>query len=161
MPDTYCARRPDKYNGLGLSGKYKIVVKDNNGKVVLKTSGSNLITSAGETLVAELLDVDTAEVAPKYIAFGSGTNGALKTDTRLQAEISSTRELADTITPSTNTLALEFAITVSGTYTIEEMGILNALTDGTLFSRFLTQSLDVVPGFLIEITWILTISGID
>ncbi len=158
--NKYNVVRPGQYNYLKLSGKYDIKARYPDGKVVQR-SGKNLVTDSGEKLVATLLDVNGTETAPNFIAFGSGTDPALKTDTQLQTEIGFTREEVDSTVQATNTIAMTWNITVGATYTIQEMAILNASVAGTMFSRFLTQELDVVSGVVIDIVWTLTISGVD
>lgn len=154
-------RRPGQYSGLRLSGEFFIRARYPNGAIALR-QGKNLVTNAGETLVAQLLDVNTVENKPEYLAFGSGTEGALKTDTELQTEITAEpRMAADSTVQNSNTLQLEWNITAGAPYTVQEMGVFNAITGGTMFSRFLTQPLGVVAAMTIDITWNLTISGVD
>ncbi len=152
---------PNMDNLLRVSGQYDLRAKYPNGHVELR-SGKNLVTNAGETLVAALLDINGSETVPSFIAIGSGGEAANKTDTVLQVEELTTRVTADSTLHVTNTLALTWDdLDVLGTYTIQEMGIFNAVTSGTLFSRFLTQELDVMTGVLLDITWTLNISGVD
>ncbi len=155
------ARRPDQYNTLKLQGSYVIKVRDKDGKLIHYDSGKNLITNNGEKLVAQLLDFNGTENPLSHLAFGSGTVGALKTDTQLQSEIAGTRDQVDSTNQTTNTLQMIWAVTAGGAYTIREMGIFNALVIGTMMSRFITQPLSVISGTTIDITWTLTISGID
>ncbi len=155
------ARWPDQYDGLKISGEFFLRAKYPNGTVALRR-GKNLITNAGETLVAQLLDVNGAENKPEYLAFGSGTEGALKTDTSLQVEITAEpRMAANSTIQNSNTLQLVYGITTTAAYTIEEMGIFNSSTAGAMISRFLTQPLGINIGVVIDITWTLTISGVD
>jgi len=160
MTGKYSDTVPDMYNGLKLTGSFDLIAQFPNGRVEHRF-GKNLVTSVGESLVAKLIDINGAETAPNYIAFGSGSNNALKSDTQLQSEIASTRELVDSTLQVANTLALTWNITVGSTYTIREMGIFNDAAAGTIFSRFLTQQLTVASGVVFDIVWTLTISGVD
>jgi hypothetical protein len=156
------ARRPSKYNGLCLRGRYKIVVKDKNGKVRRTLQGDNLVTTVGENLAARLLNPDTGTIGPDYIAFGTGTAGAQKSDTQLQAEIASSRvQSVSSVTTNNLTLTWNNLNWAAGTQTIAECGIFNASVAGTMFARFLTQPLDIINGVLLDITWTLTVSGVD
>jgi len=144
-----------------MSGEYKIRAKYPDGKVV-HLEGRNLVTSAGEGLAAALFDINGSETAPDFIAFGSGTEGALKSDTQLQTEIvAEPRTTTASTTQTNNIIELVWAVTVTGSYVIQEMGVFNAVTAGTLLARFLTQTLTVVAGVVIDITWTLTFSGVD
>jgi len=156
------ARRPDTYSGLGLSGRYKIVVKDKDGKVQKILEGRNLVTTVGEQHAARLINPNTGTTGPDYIAFGEGSAGAQKSDTQLQTEIASSRVQSNS-TVTTNILTLSWLNInwAAGTTTITECGIFNASVAGTMFARFLTQPLDIINGVLLDITWTLTISGVD
>ena len=156
------ARRPNTYNGLRLSGRYKIVVKDKDGKVQRTLEGKNLVTTAGEELAARLLNPDTGTIGPDYIAFGEGTAGAQKSDTQLQTEIASSR-VQSVSTVTTNILQLAWANLswAAGSKTINECGIFNASVAGTMFARFLTTPLSIENGVILDITWTLTVSGVD
>lgn len=152
---------PHMYNGLKMEGHY-IILHKRNDHVIGFASGKNLITSAGENLVAELLDPEAAGVSPDYIAFGDGSAAALKADTQLQSELAGTR--TEFTTPSvrtTNSLQLNFAFTGAGSIVIYEMGIFNDSVAGTMISRFLIQQLSVELNDEIDINWTLTISGVD
>jgi len=156
------APRPDQYQSLKLSGAYVLFVRDKSGSIINFRRGKNLVTSAAETLVAKLLDYQGAEDGPEYLEFGSGNQGALKSDTQLQTVIATqAREAASGSTALSNTLALIFSVTVSASYTVKEMGIFNAAAAGTMFSRFLTQDLTVKATDVIDLTWTLTILGVD
>ena len=155
------ARRPGMDNLLRMSGKYKLVAKYPDGKIVV-LEGRNLVTSAGESLAAALFDTNGSENAPDFIAFGSGTEGAIKSDTQLQTEIVAEPRVGTSSTTQTNNiLELVWAVTTTAGYTIQEMGVFNASLAGTMIARFLTQTLTVVSGMVIDVTWTITFSGVD
>ena len=153
---------PDMYSGLKLIGRFDLQAKFPDGHVEHR-SGKNLVTNGGEALTAKLLDINGSETAPNYLAFGDGTDGALKTNTQLGNELTSDpRFLVTSTVQSAGLLAMTWdPLNIGSSYTIKEMGIFNAVTVGTMFSRFLTQELTVVSGVVMEITWTLTISGVD
>lgn len=156
------ARWPGIHNGLRLSGSYKIVVKDKDGKVLETRSGRNLVTTTGEELVALLINPDTGVIGPDYIAFGEGTASAQKSDTQLQSEIASSRaQSVSTVVKNVMTLTWNDLSWVAGAQTFTECGIFNASVAGVMVARFLTQPLTMVDGVLLDITWALTISGVD
>ncbi|KKN65233.1 hypothetical protein LCGC14_0484090 [marine sediment metagenome] len=157
------ARRHGGYNGLKLTGRFKIIVRDKNGKVLETRTGKNLVTDDAEELVAKLLDINGAETAPNYIAFGTGTNGAQKSDTQLGTEISSSRVEVTSTVQTNNTLQLLWPTLTwaAGSQTFTELGIFNASVAGVLFSRMLTQPLSITNGVELDISWTLTISGVD
>jgi len=152
---------PGMDNVLKISGSY-VIKQKRDGHIVNFQAGKNLITSAGEALVAELLDDEASGVSPTHIAFGSGTAAALKADTQLQTEIASTRTAYTSPTVRiSNALQLNFQFTGAGSITVYEMGIFNDATAGTMISRFLIQQLSIAIGDVIDISWTITISGVD
>lgn len=151
---------PGTYNGLLMMGSYVLVARYPSG-LIKRRAGKNLVTSAGESLAAALMDVNGSETAPGYLSFGTGTEGALKADTQLQIEGNDAREAVVTSSQVNNVLELVFAYTAGYSYVITEMGIFNASVAGTLVSRFITQALTVEDGVDIDLTWALTFSGVD
>ncbi len=152
---------PHMHNALKISGSY-ILLHKRGGHIIGFASGKNLITSAGENLVAELLDPEAAGVSPDYIAFGSGSAAALKADTQLQTELAGTRtEFSSPSVRTTNALQLNFVFTGAGPIVVTEMGIFNDSVAGTMISRFLVQELSIAIGDEIDISWTLTVSGVD
>jgi len=154
-------RRPDQYNGLRMDGKFELRARFPDGRIETR-SGKNLVVTSGEHLAAQLFDINGSETAPNYIAFGSGNATVLKADTQLQTEVASTREeVDDTDTPLPGVIQMSWDLTTGSSYTLREMGIFNAVSAGTMVSRFLTQPLDIVSGVVFAIVWTLTFSGVD
>jgi hypothetical protein len=148
-------------NSLSLEGRY-VIKQKRQGHIIHFQQGKNLVTSAGENLVAELLDPQAAGVSPDHIAFGTGTAAALKADTQLQTEIGGTRtEYTSPSVRTTNAMQLNFLFTGGGTIVIFEMGVFNDSVAGTMISRFLVQQLSIAVSDEIDISWTLTIAGVD
>jgi hypothetical protein len=156
------ARRPNMHNTLKLSGRYKIIAKDKDGRVFAIRYGKNLVTTTGEELVARLINPDTGVIGPDYIAFGDGTASAQKSDTQLQSEIASSRhQSVSSVVKNVMTLTWNNLTWAAGAQTFTECGIFNASVAGVMVARFLTQPLTITDGVLLDITWALTISGVD
>ena len=145
---------------LEMTGKYELFVK-RDGYIYHYQKGKNLVTSAGENLVAELLDHTATPNEPQYVALGSGSVGPLKSDVTLGSEHAGTRTASGTPVRTLNVLLLPFSFTAAGPLTINEVGIFNASAAGDMMSRFLIQTIAIAASDLLEIDWSLTISGVD
>ena len=94
------------------------------------------ITTAGKTEMAKLIGGATAD-AWAYIALGTGTSAAVIGDTTLGTERYRTLATVDLISVlyPEDTLLFRAITTATASYTISEVGILNAATSGDLLCR--------------------------
>ena len=112
----------------------------------------NVFTNAGKAQAA-LLYGDASATPFTYIAVGTSSSAAAATDTTLGAEItdSGLERAAGTVSRVTTTVTNDtFQITkmwtASGTKTVEEVGVFNANSAGTMGNRALTGSKGVNSG---------------
>jgi hypothetical protein len=127
---------------------------------------SNLIVNAGLAGIASRYNGDGSEAAFTYIAVGTDDTAATAVDTTLGAEIADSgleRAVADTIERTTTTVAndtarLIKAFSVTGTKAINEVGIFNASSDGTMGSRTVITTKNVENGDTITITYTLAVA---
>lgn len=148
---------------LKLKGTYTIEVRDTSGNVT-KKEVNNLVVNAGLAQLA-LLAGDASATPFTYLAVGTSTTAAAASQTALQAEITdtglarATATVSRTTTTVTNdTLQLTYTWTASGSKTVEEVGVLNAASTGTMLSRALTGSIALVNGSQLTITYKLKFS---
>jgi hypothetical protein len=71
----------------GLSGRLTIELRDPDGRVVISRRHDNLITTTGQTLVAQLFTGETAGKPDLFIAVGDGDAKETPQDTALQEEL--------------------------------------------------------------------------
>jgi hypothetical protein len=133
-------------SALKVSGFVTLKIYDKSGVLKSECSGPNTITSAGLAQLA-LLAGDATAVPFTYLAVGTDDTAVASTDTALGAEITDTglaRASATvtrtTTTVSNDTLRLTHTWTATGVKTIEEVGIFNASTAGTMLGRKLSGS---------------------
>jgi len=107
-----------------------------------------------------LLAGDASAVPFTFLAVGTSTTAVAATQTALQAEIvdSGLARAAATVsrvttTVTNDTLQLTYTWSVTGTKTVEEVGIFNDATTGTMLGRALTTSKAVVNGDTLQITY--------
>jgi len=147
-------------NSIKLVGMVRLVHRDKDGKVISDTGFiKNVITNAGKALIA-LLAGDASAVPFTYLAVGSGTTAEAATQTALVTEIAASglARAAATVSRSTtnvtnDTLQLDKTWTASGSVTVEEIGIFNDATTGTMLGRKLTTSKALANGETLAATY--------
>lgn len=105
------------------------------------------LTNLGFAAAADLVGDITTIAAFTYLANGSDDTTAAATDTALGTENSGggTDRVAGTISAATtsvadDTLQLATTWTITGTKTINEVGVFNASSDGTMIARSITAA---------------------
>lgn len=129
-----------------ITGMCKLECRDTNGNLLWSDYGHNIITNAGKAQIA-LLASDGSAVPFSYLALGTSSTAEAASQTALVAEITDTglarhsATVSRTTTTVTNdTMRLTYTWTASGTKTIEEVGVFNDATTGTMLGRKLTGS---------------------
>lgn len=136
-----------------ITGQFKLQCHREDGSLKWDTGFiSNLITSAGKAQIA-LLAGDASATPFTFLAVGTSNTAPAIGQTALIGEISTNgmaRAAATvsrvTTTVTNDTLQLVKAWSVSGSSTVEEIGIFNASSSGTMLGRALTGSKAVVNG---------------
>lgn len=151
-------------NTITLRGKYKFEIKDVLGNVRDSWSVDNLVVSAGKAQLA-LLAGDASATPFTYIALGTSNTAPAAGNTALAAEITDSgfERAAGTVSRTTttvtnDTLNIAKTFTASGSKTIEEVGIFNASSSGTMLSRALTGTKAMFSGETLTITYTLKFS---
>lgn len=130
---------------LKISGRVKMECRDQLGNLKWKTGWiSNGITNAGKAQLA-LLAGDATAVPFTYLEVGTSATAFGASQTTLVAEITDTglARVAATVTRVTttvtnDTLQLTGNWSVTGAKTVEEVGMFNASSSGTMLGRALT-----------------------
>lgn len=147
-----------------LKGTYDFIIRDVNGNIRDTFSVNNIVTNDGKAQLA-LLAGDASATPFTYIALGSGTTTAAASQTALVTELTTNglaRAVATisrvTTTVTNDTYKAVYTWTASGSSTIEEIGVFNAASSGTMLSRALTGTKSIVNGEKITATYTLAIS---
>lgn len=145
--------------GLKLSGRLHVEVRSKDGKLKDEIWINNIITNAGKALIASLAG-DAAAVPFTYLAVGTSTTAVAATDTTLTAESTTLgmgRAAATisrvTTTATNDTLQAVHTWTASGSITIEEVGLFNDPTAGTMLGHALTTSKILVTSDTLTVTY--------
>jgi hypothetical protein len=132
---------------------------NSEGELLNKFEVPNLIVTTGKNYIASRIK-DTTFTAMTHMAIGTSSSAASATDTTLVAEGGRVTLSATTVSTNTITYTATFP---AGTGTsaspgVQEAGILNASTGGTLLCRTVFPSVAKAAGDSIAITWVVTVS---
>lgn len=105
------------------------------GLTVLHDQGHNLVTSAGLNLIRDRLRGVTLVEALSHFAVGTGTTAAAAGDTALEAEVH--RDVYTQVTLSAAAILIRYYLGPNDAngHTLQEAGLLNAASGGTLYAR--------------------------
>lgn len=145
---------------LKILGKFELVLKNTEGKIIDSREMSNLVTSAGKAAIAGLVG-DTGSVSPfSYLAVGTGTTTPTVGNTALESEITNnglSRAAATVSRVTTNatndTLQLSVTWNATGSSAVTELGALNASSGGILLGRQVFSAINTSDGFTLTLTY--------
>ena len=134
---------------------------DEKGKLLVDTGYSeNGVTATGVAAMAGLTGNVGSVTAFTFAATGSGTTAFAKSQTALVTEIvaNGLERAAATVTRSTttdtnDTLQFDKTFSVTGTQSVEEVGIFNAASAGIMLARKLTGTLSFLNGHSFALTY--------
>lgn len=152
-------------NDIKLKGTYTLEIRDANGNIRDSWTVDNIVTNAGKAELANLCGNVSTPVEFTYLAVGTSNTAAAATQTALVAELS-TDGLAraagtvsrQTTTVTNDTFQVTYTWTASGSQTVEEVGVFNDASAGTMLSRALTTSKAVTSGETLTATYQLRFS---
>lgn len=139
-----------------ITGNIVAVLYDEHGVEKFRQEVKNLVVTTGKNLIASRL-VGTASNVISHMAVGTGTTAPAAGDTTLVTELTRVAISSGTASGNVATYVATFAPGV-GTGSINECGLFNASTAGTLLAR--STSVIVTKGALdtLALTWTITIN---
>jgi hypothetical protein len=147
--------------GINVIGRLK-VDSTINGVLTVGEWRENIITTAGKNALASLLNSASAGTTlVTHIGFGTSTTAVAAGDTVLGTELVGNGYARVAVTrsnPSGNVIQYQATLTgITVSTTVQEAGLISALTGGTLFAHQLTgaQTLSTSSDSL-QITWQVT-----
>lgn len=148
------------FNIVLIEGWVELECRDALGNLKWTWAGHNGITNAGFAELANLAGNVSTPTAFTYLAVGTSSTAFSASQTALVAEITDTglaRHTATvtrvTTTQTNDTLQLNYTWTATGTKTVEEIGVFNAASSGTMLGRALTGSKTVNNTDLFQATY--------
>ena len=147
-----------------LIGTYKFQIRDVNGNVRDTFEVKNLVTTVGFAQLA-LLAGDATAVPFTYLAVGTSATAVDISDTTLNAEITTNglERAAGTVsrvttTGANDTYKITTTWTATGSVTVEEVGVFNDASAGTMLSHALTGTKAVTSGETLKGTYQLEVA---
>jgi hypothetical protein len=147
-------------DSMKIIGKINIKLLEDNGSLIKEWTVYNSIMNVG---FAELANLAGNVSSPAYftrLALGTSNTAVAANQTALVAEIVDTglaRTVATvsrvTTTQTNDTLQLYYEFTATGTKAVEEVGIFNAASVGTMLARALTGTISMVNTNKLQITY--------
>jgi hypothetical protein len=146
---------------LKATGLVKVVHTNAAGEVLNTFEVPNLVVTAGKNHIAAKIAATTnSPVAMTHMAIGTGSTSAAAGDTTLGTEGGRVALSGSVVSTNTITYTATFPAG-TGTSTspgVQEAGIFNASSGGTLLCRTTFPSVAKASGDSIAITWVVTVS---
>lgn len=149
----------------GVKGVVSLVCRNADGSIKWEMEGNNMIVNGGKALIAALIGGVSSPVAIGYIAVGASNTAVSATQTALLSEITTNGLSRSSLSPSlvtttttNDTCRFQHTWTVTGSSTIEEIGLFNANVAGTMLGRKLTGTKSVIAGETLTATYDIIIS---
>lgn len=117
---------------------------------------ATVFTSAGEAIVADLIDGTSAvhyDSTNSYIEWGTGVTAAAKGDTDIETASAEARSQATASQSAADTNQWVATITATGSRAITEAGLFNNSTAGTLLIRSVFTVINVATNDAIQFTF--------
>lgn len=145
---------------LGLKGFGTLECRDKDGNLKWATDFTNTITNASFAVLSGLAGNVDSQTAFTYLAVGTSSTAPAASQTALGGEITtgglaraSATVSRQTTTQTNDTLQLYKVWTSSASHTVEEVGIFNDASAGTMLGRALTGSKSISSGDTLGVTY--------
>jgi hypothetical protein len=145
-------------NTLKATGKVRIVKTNSAGEVVQDFEVPNLVVTTGKNFIAGSMIKTTTNSPAAMTYMGVGTSGTTPgaTDTALLGQTARV-----TLSASVTNNAVTYTATFpagTGDGALQEAGIFNASTAGTMLCRTTFSTVTKGSGDTVAITWVVTVS---
>lgn len=141
---------------LSMSGKINAVLTNEQGDVIAEHDVSNLIMTVGKTWAASRL-AGTASAVISHMAIGSGNTAPAVGQTTLVTETARVAITSGTSSGNVLTIVATFGPGV-GTGSINECGLFNAASAGTMVARSTNVILTKGASDTLALTWTITLN---
>ena len=141
-----------------VKGDLTIVIKDAaTGEIKDQRELKNLVVTSGKTFIASRMATASAAVMG-WIGVGTSSTSPVVGDTTLGTEVARVATTVSGGTPSTNTVTYVSTFPAgTGTGALQEAGIFNASSSGTMLSRTTFAVVNKGAADEMTITWTITV----
>jgi hypothetical protein len=139
-----------------LRGELEVVLRDKRGRIKARRVVDNLITTVGRNSIVDQLLASPTLGKPTHMEVGTSGTAAAVGDTTITGAFG--RQALTSKTRATNVLTMvgNFAAGVA-TGTLQEAGVWDAVSSGTLWSRATFTSIVKGASDTLQVTWTWTI----
>lgn len=145
---------------IGLFGYFDIA-HYRNGVLLSRTVTPNLIVNSGKTEVAKLIGSGLEGTAFTHLGIGSDNTAPAATQTELLGQITRLSATITNVTTYTTNDTAQFsaAYTAAASVTVQEAGIFNAASGGTMLCRATVGPFGLASGDQLQLTYKVVVSG--
>lgn len=140
---------------LPMKGELTVTLLDGEGKVKDFRDVKNLIVQVGKNFLASAV-INSSTSPFTYMAIGTSGTAASTSDTALGAEVARQAFTSSSVSTNVVTLSTTYAAG-TGTGTLQEAGIFNASSSGTMLSHVVFSSISKAAADSLVITWTITV----
>jgi hypothetical protein len=147
-------------DALKAKGRLNIVLTGPDGNIKETREVDNLVVDVGRTHIASRM-VGTTQAVMSHMAIGTSSTAAAAGQTALTAEVG-TRASLTTYSNSNQVVTAQATFGVSNPATsqgIQEAGIFNGSTGGTMLCRTVFSVINKDPADTLTITWTITVNA--
>ena len=145
-------------DSLKFAGRLNIVLVDKDGNIKEQREETNLVVNAGLNFICDRME-GTSQNAMSHMGVGSSSAAPTAGDTDLGSLIGS-RESIDSAAVSANTIQYSCTFEAGdGTGGIQEAGIFNAASGGTMLCRTTFDVVNKQADDTMTITWTITLTA--
>ncbi len=146
------------YDSMTVTGEMHLEVRGADGRVKATRHKKNLVVTAGRDAIIERLDSTPATAQPSHMAVGTSATAVAAGQTTLVAEIDRNALTSSTASGGVLTMVGNWAAGDATNAGIQEAGVFNASSAGTMYSRATFTSINKGASDTLQITWTYTLT---
>lgn len=133
---------------MGLKGKFHLELIGPDGKLNDVRDVDNTIMNVGKSAMSGLMLSDIGGTAFDYLALGTDSTAPNATQTALIAQVYRTASTGTQVSTSTtnDTAQLSGSFSITASNTLQEVGIFNSSSAGTMFARTTYSAINAASG---------------
>lgn len=135
-----------------ISGRVRVVVRDDDGSIVHVEESDNIVVIDGFNAFAALIAAEAIS-AVSHMAVGDG-GGTQPDEDQSDLQGTELARVSTTLTRTDNELEYvsDFS-SISGDVDVNEFGLFNDATAGTMFARWVTNTFTLFDSQSMEVSW--------